>query len=89
MYVLLPAEACQSNYSALKGAGQVVQLASSILWDSGLDEQYNNTVHFQQQRRKVGSELLEALSHNMRPNLGFRKAYCPANTHTTLLQLLF
>lgn len=42
---------------------------------------YSNTV--QQQRRKVGSEL-EALSHNMRPSLGFRKAYCPANTHTQL-----
>ena len=47
MHVLLPAEACQSNYSILKGARQVVQLASSILCNSDLEEQYSNTVQFQ------------------------------------------
>jgi len=48
MHVLLPAEAYQSSYSAPKGAGQVMQLVSSILCSSDLEEQYSNTVQFQQ-----------------------------------------
>lgn len=43
MHVLLPDEVHQNNYSALKGVGQVVQLASSIPWSFDL-EQYSNAV---------------------------------------------
>lgn len=46
MHILLPAEAHQSSCSALKGAGQVMQLASSVLGNADL-EQFSNTVQFQ------------------------------------------
>lgn len=44
MHVLLPAVACQSNYSAPKGAGQVAQLPAAHC--ATVLEESSNTVQF-------------------------------------------
>lgn len=77
MHVLLPAEACQRNYSALKGAGQVVQLASSVLWDSGLEERYTIVWYTVTQSSSKGGRL----DLNWRPSLTTRDQVLALERH--------